>query len=74
MKSIKEQLNIFLNETNFSARRLAMLAGVSPVDICRVRRGTRRDMGSRRADALREAMWELDPEAAEKALGHGRPT
>ncbi len=49
----------FLNSTGFSARKLAMEAGVNPVILTRVLSGTRRDMMSENADRLRAAMKRL---------------
>lgn len=73
MKSITEQLFLFFQESRVTQSQLSRLSGVHQVYICRLRKKAQADIASRRADALREAMWELDPAAAEKALGHGRP-
>lgn len=49
----------FLASTGFSARKLAMEAGVNPVILTRVLSGTRKDMKSENADRLRAAMKRL---------------
>jgi len=49
----------FLAATGISARRLAIEAGVNPVDITRVVSGARKDMTSAKADAIRAAMARL---------------
>ena len=68
MKTIKEQIEIFLAESGISQRKLAQASGVHVVYIHRLYTGKQRDVYSASADALRLAMQELDPEAAKKAL------
>jgi predicted transcriptional regulator len=68
MKHIKEQIDIFLAESGISQRQLALKSGVNVVYIHRLTTGKQRDLYSSNADALRIAMQELDPKAAQKAL------
>ena len=68
MRTLSEQIRIFLEESGTSAAALAKVSGVCAVHISRVKNGRRKDMGSARADALRAAMRRLDVEAAAKAL------
>ncbi len=68
MKHITMQIRDFLTLSGKSARSLAEASGVSAANISRMKNGRRKDMGSRYADALREAMLRLDPEAAARAL------
>lgn len=69
MKHIKEQILIFLAESGLSQRQLAIQSGVNVTYINRLIRGKQRDVYSASADALRQAMRALDPNAAKKALG-----
>lgn len=57
----------FLASTGFSARKLAMEAGVNPVTLTRVLSGTRKDMRSESADRLRAAMKRLSSRQPETA-------
>ena len=50
----------FLKAHNMAAARLAHEAGLVPVTLTRVLKGTRVDISSAKADALREAMRRLE--------------
>lgn len=66
--AICDQIEFFLRESSVSAAQLARASGVHEVFISRLKRGVQKDTNSAKADALREAMKILDPDAAEKAL------
>ena len=68
MKTIGEQINIFLAESGLKATELSKASGVHDVCICRLRSGKQKDTYSGRADVVRSAMRRLDPAAAAKAL------
>ena len=68
MKTIGEQINIFLAEAGIPATALAQASGVHNVYISRLRNGRQKDTWAQRADALRGAMIKLNPAAAAKAL------
>lgn len=68
MKTIGEQINIFLAEAGIPASTLASVSGVHNVYISRLRNGRQKDTFAQKADALRSAMLKLDPAAAAKAL------
>lgn len=56
---ITSEIRLFLEQHGFSARKLAIEAGVTPVIVTRVLSGERQDMLSANADALRDAMRRL---------------
>jgi hypothetical protein len=68
MKTIRENIDIFVSVSGISRYSLAKEAGVNLVYLTRLKNGQQQDIFSSRADALRAAMRRLDPAAAEKAL------
>ena len=56
---IVNEVVAFLRDHNMSAAKLANEAGIIPVTLSRVLKGTRMDISSMKADALREAMRRL---------------
>ena len=68
MKTIGEQINQFLAEARLPAIRLSEASGIKNAYISRLRRGKQKDIFSTKADALRSAMYRLNPDAARKAL------
>jgi len=68
MKTIRENIDIFVRESGISRYSLAKEADVNLVYLTRLKNGQQQDIMSTRADALRAAMRRLDPAAAEKAL------
>ena len=68
MKTIRENIDIFVRASGISRYSLAKEAGVNLVYLTRLKNGQQQDILSSRADALRSAMRRLDPVAAEKAL------
>ena len=68
MKTIHEQVALFLAATGLSSYRLAKAAGLNRSYVSRLKNGKQRHAFSKNADALREAMKQLDPETAKKVL------
>ena len=68
MKTIREQLSIFLSLAGVSANRLSVVSGVPRSIICKVLSGKQPDVRLRTATALYDAMKILDPAAARKVL------
>lgn len=71
MKTIRENIDIFVEASGISRYSLAKEAGVNLVYLTRLKNGQQQDLFSARADAIRAAMRRLDPAAAEKALADG---
>jgi hypothetical protein len=69
MKTIAEQLEIFFASSAVTPAQLSRESGVHEVRISVLRSGKQKDVYSATADAMRQAMRQLDPEAAKKALG-----
>jgi transcriptional regulator with XRE-family HTH domain len=68
MKTIHEQVELFLSMTGLTSYRLAKEAGLAKSYVSRLKNGRQRNAYSKNADALRAAMKRLDPEAANKVL------
>ena len=68
MKHIAEQIQIFLGVSGVSSAQLARVSGVHEVYISRLKNGRQKNTSCSNADALREAMGKIDPEAAKQAL------
>ena len=68
MKTIRDQINIFLEVAKLPATRLSKESGVNSVYISRLRSGKQKDTFSQKADALRQAMYRLNFAAARAAL------
>lgn len=64
------EVSDFLEHSGFSAARLARESDVSPVRIHSLIKGKQKDILSRHADALREAMARLTSTPPEKETPH----
>lgn len=60
---ILEEIQTFLSGHKMSARRLALESNVNPSTITTLLAGTRKDMASSSADAIRAAMRRIEAEA-----------
>lgn len=68
MKTIAEQIEQFLALSGVTGYRLSKEAGLHRAYVWKLCNGVQKDVFSAKATALREAMYRLNPEAAEKAL------
>jgi predicted transcriptional regulator len=68
MKTIQEQVSLFLSLAGISANRLSVASGVHRSTLCKVLSGKQPDVTHKTACSLFEAMKLLDPEAARKAM------
>lgn len=64
---IVNEVVAFLKANHLAAAKLAKEAGIVPVTLTRVIKGTRQDISSAKADALREAMRRLSAKEAPDA-------
>ncbi len=68
MKTIKEQIDCFVEESGCSRYQLSKEANVTEVALSKIKNGKQADVTLSTAKALYDAMRRLDPAAAEKAL------
>lgn len=68
--SIQTEIKSFLDATGYSARRLALEAGVAAPVISRVVSGARKGMHIETADKVRDAIIRLSPELSHSSA-HG---
>lgn len=68
MKTLKEQIELFVQLSGQTRYRIAKEAGVTEVLLSRIRHDKQGDIMLSKAIAIHAAMRRLDPVAAEKAL------
>ena len=68
MKTISEEIRLFLALSGITGYRLSKEAGLHRAYVWKLCKGVQKDIFSFKATALREAMYRLDAEAAEKAM------
>ena len=68
MKTIQDQLSIFLELSSVTAYRLSKISGVPRSTLSRMLSGKQLDACMSTVNALHEAMKNIDPIAAKKAI------
>lgn len=63
---IVQELRVFLETSGISAKKLSQVSGVSEPTISRLKNGGKKDICSRFADALRDAMKRLQSPRARR--------
>lgn len=68
MKTIKEQIELFVLETGLSRYCLAKEAGVTETLLSNIKTGRQKDTSSQKVSAIYAAMRRLNPAAFAKAI------
>lgn len=68
MKTLKEQIQFFLDEAGVPAMRLSQHSGVARATISKLLSGKQKNVLVSTANALYSAMKEIDAKAAKKAM------